>query len=173
MHSAMVEQLLQILSDPTTDIDLKLEAIRSLKQEAPERAVEAAISLLSACLDDLYNVNGTLAWQVIDEMNGWWDERAIPVLVQALCTSTQDVPKAASSALIALGAPAVPALVERVQDGSCPMRPLVARTVGFIGDGRALESLEDVVRDTRSDPVLRQQAEEAIGRIGDTPNSAT
>jgi hypothetical protein len=41
---------------------------------------------------DQYNVNGTLAWPLIDERRGVWEEHAILALVRALCVHAQDTP---------------------------------------------------------------------------------
>lgn len=66
--------------------------------------------------------------------------------------------------LVAIGTPAVPPLIEYVQDGFSPARARAAEVLGRIGDARAVNILVQLLTD--NDEVLRCNAAEALGYIG-------
>jgi HEAT repeat protein len=72
--------------------------------------------------------------------------------------------EAAAAALARIGAPVVPALVERLTTGDPDLRQAAAGVLGAIGDGRGVAPL--TARLVDPDPNVRGAAVDALGRIG-------
>jgi len=95
------------------------------------------------------------------------DEEAIPDLVKLLGDRNEAMGKAAFEALRQLGSPAIPDLLEEIDEGarvSRPQTPGAARLLGLLGDDRALAPLALLLR--RGDLNSRVAAAEALGNLG-------
>ncbi len=90
--------------------------------------------------------------------------RCVAPLVGALAYS--DVAKAASEALVRLGASAVEDLLPALRGGSPASRQTAAAVLGEIGDARAVDGLVDVLQ-TDDSYAVRTAAANAIGQIKD------
>src|SRR6266508_3883106 len=72
--------------------------------------------------------------------------------------------EAAAAALARMGAPAVPALVERLGADDPDLRQAASGVLGAIGDGHAVAPLTARLAD--SDANVRAAVAEALGKIG-------
>jgi HEAT repeat protein len=91
------------------------------------------------------------------------DLRAVPALIQTLHNLSSDARTPAKTALIKLGAPVVPALIEALQQEDWLFRVEVCRVLGAIRDPSAVPALIQALRD----PDISFAVCEALGQIGD------
>ena len=103
-------------------------------------------------------------------------EPAVDPLVQVLKRMDQDKLVGACSALDGIGSPAVERLIGLLDDGPPLLRALVARTLGLIGDGRAVGPLAKVLNDTSYQPprssskVSEREMYEVVFGVSDNVN---
>jgi HEAT repeat protein len=90
---------------------------------------------------------------------------AVPHLIQALGDWDSGVRAAACEALVKIGAPAVPHLIQALGDGDRDVRVAACRALGEIGDGQAVPHLIQALGDR--DWYVRAAACRALGQIGD------
>ncbi len=98
------------------------------------------------------------------------DPQAVPPLIQALghapfADDWDAVRRAAAEALVRIGAPAVPALIQALGDDWDAVRRAAAWALGAIGDPQAVPALIQALGD--SDSAVRRAAAWALGAIGD------
>lgn len=95
------------------------------------------------------------------------DLRVIPILIDLLHDEGSYVDEAASDALWSIGAPAVPALSDLLNDRDLPWLPRqwAARTFMYIGDPRAAGPMAAVVLNETEDPALRRIVAGYLGNI--------
>jgi len=91
------------------------------------------------------------------------DLRAVPVLIRTLHNLSSDARTPAKTALIKLGAPVVPALIEALQQEDWLFRVEVCRVLGAIRDPSAVPALIQALWD----PDISFAVCEALGQIGD------
>ena len=96
---------------------------------------------------------------------------AIPLLVKRLDSSLWSVRHRASDVLAHIGTPAVPHLVDALEDESFLVREVAAKTLGKIGSKKALGSLRKVAAGDSHEPV-RRAAKEALLRINNINNGS-
>jgi hypothetical protein len=75
------------------------------------------------------------------------EETAIPALTACLADPNRLLARLAADALIAIGSPAVPALIDLMQKGAAPERLEAARALAKIGDPRATPPLLKAIQD--------------------------
>lgn len=92
-------------------------------------------------------------------------KRAVMPLVDAIQDRFWEVQEKASGSLIKLGAPSVEPLLPLLQHRKKEVRTIVAKTLGGIGDRRAVESLMPLLSDFEEE--VRTATIEALGKIGD------
>jgi HEAT repeat protein len=115
----------------------------------------------------------------LGDWGDWWSENvrraaaealvrigapAVPALIQALGDRSENVRRAAAEALVRIGAPAVPALIQALGDDEFRVRRAAAEALVRIG-APAVPALIQALGD-RSENV-RRAAAEALGAIGD------
>ena len=92
------------------------------------------------------------------------DPRGVNPLIEALRDSDRAVKTAATSALTAIGAPAVVDLSYCLQDPDLSVQEAAASILSTIADERALEPLQSAL--LSQDWVVRMHAARAVGRLG-------
>lgn len=97
------------------------------------------------------------------ELAGWADPATVPPLVEALADDRL-VANAAMEALVEIGAPAVPALIEAAQNDSEQVRWHATKALSQIGDERAAAVLVQALNDANSG--VRWLAGEGLVAIG-------
>lgn len=124
--------LKELAADP--DSDVRWWATRALA-EVDDPGVTAL--LLDALNDPDPEVRkcGALA------LGGQPDERAVPALIRSLEAQDRLLARLAGNALVAIGAAAVPELIEVMHDGSRAARLEAVRALCEIGDTRAIPVL--------------------------------
>jgi len=102
----------------------------------------------------------------IDILSRSNDKRALPVLINALDDTSEDVRRAAASSLSAGGAAAVKALLARLnKEKSVDVRIDMLRTLGYIGDAKAVPVLIAAAKDDTAR--ARSEAVRALGFFDD------
>jgi HEAT repeat protein len=86
-----------------------------------------------------------------------------PQAVQAL--RSENVRRAAAEALVKIGTPAVPALIQALGDSDWDVRRAAAEALGAIGDPQAIPALIQALGD--SSWGVRRAAAWALGKLGD------
>jgi HEAT repeat protein len=135
------------------DIEARTRAALALGKIGDQRAFDPLIKAISE--DDLQ-----LSWYAIEALGMLRDSRAIPILIAALEHPDVDRRKSASSALVNFGDGAVPPLISIAKDMNKRWRIFAIKTLGEIGDTRALEALNDLLND--QDESIRLYAAEAV-----------
>lgn len=97
------------------------------------------------------------------ELGGWADPATVPPLTEALADDRL-VANAAMEALVEIGAPAVPALIEAAQDETEQVRWHATKALSQIGDERAAAVLVQALDDANSG--IRWLAGEGLVAIG-------
>jgi HEAT repeat protein len=92
------------------------------------------------------------------------DASAVPALIARL--GGRYMSKAAANALVQIGKPAVPALIEALTSPSNRVRIAACTALGQIGDNTAVPKLIECLKDIES--IVRSTACTALGLIGDT-----
>lgn len=88
------------------------------------------------------------------------DERALPLLVEALADPYHDNVKWATRGLVKIGTAAVPTLIEAAASDQARLRRYAVRCLGHLGDPRARETIVAALDDADDD--VRRQAAIAI-----------
>ena len=99
------------------------------------------------------------------------DPRGVNPLIEALRDSDRAVKTAATSALTAIGAPAVVDLSYCLQDPDLSVQEAAASILSEIADERVLEPLQSAL--LSQDWVVRMHAARAVGRLGNTGSVET
>jgi len=86
-------------------------------------------------------------------------------LIEQLAAEDEVVRVQAGEFLIQMGSAAVRPLIETLQNRNYPARPLIASTLGQIGDRRAVEPLIQALKD--HDKLVRYHAALALGKLKD------
>ncbi|MBU0512238.1 MAG: HEAT repeat domain-containing protein [Chloroflexi bacterium] len=92
------------------------------------------------------------------------DSKSIPDLIAALNDDDRLTARLAADALGAIGADAVPALLEIMKNGLHPARLEAARTLAVIGDHRSIPTLLDALDGDSA--LIEYWAEQGLERIG-------
>jgi len=91
-------------------------------------------------------------------------EEAIPVLIHCLSDPDPLTVNLASNALVAVGAPAVPALLDLLRDAAHMTRVGTIRALASIGDPRAIPALMAALEEDSLN--MKYWAEEGLERLG-------
>lgn len=147
----------------STDWRVRSRATQVLSRVAREGSLEQAVGPLAAALADKDPVVRYYAAEALTGIGA----RAVPALLEGLRAHRESDRDRAARVLWRIGAPAVDPLLIVLQDkGSTPeTRAASARTLGMIGDRRAIKGLAVVLKDERY--FVRQQAAIALGQMGD------
>jgi HEAT repeat protein len=92
------------------------------------------------------------------------DERAVPALVEAMASDDALLARLAANALEAIGAAAVPALLDLMENGPQSVRLEAARTLAMIGDTRAIPALFNALDEDSA--LMEYWANEGLERMG-------
>lgn len=146
--------LREMLSSP--DTDQRWWAVRTLAQ-APQAQTGWLIPLL---YDSVPEVRQAAALG----LSAHPDEKAIQPLIRALSDTDSLVSSLASSALVAIGKDAVPALLGIPDDASMTARVNAMRALAEIRDPRAIQAMMAALEDESA--LLQHWAEEGLERLG-------
>ncbi len=145
------------------DVEKRAEAIVLLG----EARYAPAIPHLAECVRHADPGTRYLAANALSKM-GDEAESATPALLDSLRADDIFLRAAITSALIRIGAPAVPGLIRALFDDNRAVRRAAAKALGKIGDERAVAPLSVSLKD--GDDGVRKFAAEALRRI-DTPKA--
>jgi len=155
-----VPALLHVLGDSEADVrraaaealgnlgDPQAVPALSVWAHAGEHAARNALQTLGQPALDLTQAVAQVAAQ------GTWD-----ILIRALPNEK------VREAVVGLGAPAVPALIQALGDSDANVRRASAEALGNLGDPQAVPALLHVLGDSEAD--VRRAAAEALGNLGD------
>jgi HEAT repeat protein len=152
---AAVPELTKRLQDSVSDV--RIAACTALGQIGDSSAVPELIK----CLEDTdYDVR-IAACTALGKIG---DPSPVPVLIT--CLDYWYISQAAANALIQIGKPAVPALIETLTDPNERVRKAACTALGQIGDSIAVPELIQCLKDRYSDVSIA--ACTALGQIGDS-----
>lgn len=155
MGEDALPSLLELSRSP--DADIRWWAVRTLAQ-SPHGPTEWLIPFLTD--DPAPEVRQCAALGLA----GKADESAIQPLVRALSDADGMVGSLAAAALVKIGAPAVPSLIEVVKNGAQSARILALRALAEIRDHRAIPIMMKVMEEDSS--LLQYWAQEGLERLG-------
>jgi HEAT repeat protein len=92
------------------------------------------------------------------------DEKAIPALIRSLGDEDSLTAGLAGNALVAIGGPSVPALIEVMQGAKNGIRILAVRALAEIKDHRAIKTMMSALEDESA--VVQYWAKEGLDRLG-------
>ena len=92
------------------------------------------------------------------------DERSVQALIQAMSDADSLTARLAGNSLIKIGAEAVLALVDQMQNGSQAVQLEAARALALIGDQRSIPALFNVLDGNSA--LLEYRANEGLERMG-------
>ncbi len=147
-----VPALIQTLQDK--NIWVRRAAAEALGEIGDPQAMPALIQTLQDEVKDVRRAVGKIG-----------DPQAVPDLIQYFeDQGKKDVRRAAAEALGKIGAPAVPALIQALQDEDEDVRRAAAWALGQIGDRQAVPALIQALQDENED--VRRAAALSLGKIG-------
>lgn len=146
--------------------ELRIEIAEALGKIGDQRAFEPLFRFLERELPLKYSNELTLCAWVIDAVGMLRDERAIPLLIEALEHADVDVRKAARSALAEIGEPAVEPLNKVLLTEGKQYRWFAADALKRIGDRSAVEPFRQVLQDKSANEYVRAEAAKALGKLG-------
>lgn len=154
------EEAVPALLDLTksTDVDKRWWALRTLAQSPLSRTVW----LVPFLNDPAPEVRQCAALGLAQQ--GKPDENAIPALIQALSDEDTLVGNLAVKALVNIGKPAVPSLIEKVKSASQSTRILALRALVETRDPRAIPVMMQVMDEDSA--LLQHWAREGLERLG-------
>ena len=152
------EEAISALLDLTNsaDVDARWWALRTLAQSPLARTVW----LVPFLNDPAPEVRQCAALGLANKP----DESAAPPLVQALSDEDTLVGNLAVKALVNIGKPAVPSLIEKVKSASQSARILALRALVEIRDPRAIPVMMQVMEEDSA--LLQHWAKEGLERLG-------
>jgi HEAT repeat protein len=149
-----VPSLLRALHD--RDRDVRCSVVEALGRIGDVHAVPALLQALN-------DSNMNIVWKTIEALGQIGNAQAISGLVQALGDWRSPVPGKAAEALVKIGPPAVPSLVQALQNRDNNVRRIAADTLGQIGVAQAVPGLIQALQD--SDKLVCISAAKALGQI--------
>ena len=152
---AVVEALRALGSDASPDN--RWWAVRALA-EIPGRQVPGL--LLKALGDEDIAVRQCAALGLRRQPH----EVAVPALISALKNPDHLLSNLAGDALVAIGEPAVPALLEVMQQGDQPARLVAVRALAMTGDHRSIPALFEALNEESM--LIEYWATEGLERMG-------
>jgi len=152
------EEAIPALLDLTNsaDVDARWWALRTLAQSPLARTVW----LVPFLNDPAPEVRQCAALGLANKP----DESAAPALIQALSDEDTLVGNLAVKALVNIGKPAVPSLIEKVKSGLQSARILALRALVEIRDPRAIPVMMHVMEEDSA--LLQHWAKEGLERLG-------
>lgn len=155
LGESALPSLLELTRSP--DADTRWWAVRTLAQ-SPHSQTEWLLPFLTE--DPAPEVRQCAALGLA----GKADESAIRPLVHALSDADSMVGSLAATALVKIGAPAVPSLIEVVKNGAQVARIRALRALAEIRDHRAIPVMMKVMEEDSS--LLQYWAQEGLERLG-------
>lgn len=154
--SRALESLIEACSD--ANVQVRDRAVWALGKTRDPRAYETILRLTT-------DPEGYVRYDAAIALGVLGDERAIVPLIALMQEPDEQhcVDSAAAMGLDRLGQPAVPALLDVLQNSANKARRLAASVLGGIGDRRAVEPLAELLSD--SDKDMRLAAIEALAQI--------
>lgn len=139
---------------------IRFEAVRLLRRIGVgyHRVLNLAISALKDSYRDVRSQAARL-------LGNFQDERSVEPLIKAMADSHWSVRESAENALINFGGQAVPHLIESLSSRSWPQRFRAARLLGEIGDQRAIEPLEKLLKKKGERNKVREVVQESLQKL--------
>ena len=139
------------------DADTRWWAVRILAEISDNRT---PVLLIKALQDEDASVRQCAALAISRQ----GDERAVPALIKLLSDPDSLQVRLAANALVSIGPPAVPALLDTVRDGAPVARFEAVRALALIGDPRAIAALMSVLEEDSA--LMEYWADEGLRRMG-------
>jgi HEAT repeat protein len=152
-----VDALIEALKDE--DSVIRIRVAEALGKIGDKKAVDALIEALK-------DQNRYVRESIIKALGKIGDAKAIDTLIRMLKGVENEVGELVKNAIIEIAKKdlvAIDKLVKALKDNDSEIRKKVARTLGEIGDKRAVDSLIEALRD--SEGIVRFEARKALVRI--------
>jgi len=151
----IVDILRERLSDPEPEV--RWWAVRGLAEVKDERVPGILVTALT-------DTDKGVRWCAGLALRGHPSEKAVPALIRMLSDTDALTRRLAGDALVAIGSPAVPALLVAMQT-RLPLAPIEAvRALAKIGDERAIPALIAALDDASA--LVEYWANEGLERMG-------
>jgi HEAT repeat protein len=152
------EDLMPALLDLThaAEVDHRWWAVRVLAA-SPHTRTDDLVPLLS---DSAPEVRAAAVLALCNHPH----ESAVPALVKTLYDEDSLTAGLAGNALVVVGGPSVPALIEVMKDAPANVRILVVRTLAEIKDHRSIKTLMAALEDESA--IVQYWAKEGLERLG-------
>jgi len=140
----------------STDADNRWWAVRALAQ-SPHARTEDLLPLLN---DSAPEVRAATALAICSHPG----ESAVPALIKSLADEDSLTAGLAGNALVAIGDPSVPGLIEVVNEAKSSVRILALRALAEIKDHRAIKTMMAALEDESA--IVQYWAKEGLDRLG-------
>jgi HEAT repeat protein len=152
--SGLIPALLELTR--SSDVDSRWWAVRVLAA-SPHARTEDLLPLLS---DAAPEVRAAAALALSNHPH----ENAVPALVRTLFDEDSLTAGLAGTALVAVGAPSVPALLEVMSEAPANVRILALRALAELKDHRAIKTMMSALEDDSA--IVQYWAREGLDRLG-------
>ena len=140
-----------------SEADIRWWAVRLLAEISDD---ETPVLLIKALQDEDASVRQCAALAISHHS----DERAAPALIKLLSDPDSLQVRLAANALVSIGPPAVPALLDVVREGTPVSRFEAVRALALIGDPRAIPALMGVLEEDSA--LMEYWADEGLRKMG-------
>ncbi|MFN2302811.1 MAG: HEAT repeat domain-containing protein [Anaerolineales bacterium] len=143
--------------------DLQVRAAYYIALGQPERCTEIGHPAVEPLISALASFDQKIKRSVVKVLGEIGDSQSIEALINLLDERDLNLRYNVAKALEAIGEEAVNPLMNALQASNWYIRELAARTLGQIGDIRAINALSDLLQD--DEYIVRKAAEEAIDKL--------
>jgi HEAT repeat protein len=139
---------------------VRFEAVRQLRRIGVgyPQVLDLALSALK---DPNRDVRSQSAWL----LGNFQNNRSIQPLLEAMADNQWSVRESAEHALMNFGKQAIPHLLNALKSDSWTTRFRAARMLGEIGDGKAIEALQNFLKKKEERREVRKVAQEALNKL--------
>jgi HEAT repeat protein len=152
---------MQDLIDALDDLDY------NVRQKAKRKLLELDRALVvDMLIEAVYSDTSRKCWEAVSLLTQMREDRAIPVLANALRSKNSMLSQVAARSLVTFGSYAVPVLVEALEDTANMTRVQIVKGLEEIGDEMVVPALLKLLKTTDSS-VVRYTTIAALGVLGD------
>lgn len=133
------------------------------KEDTLRRLAELGSGALDLLLLCMATPHTKTRWEFLRALSLLADERALDVYIETLGSKYRDSARWATRGLVALGAVAVPALIEAAASDDARVRRYAVRCLGHLGDARGRDAILNTLED--ADETVCRQGVVALRRL--------
>ncbi len=147
---------------------IKSSCIEALGKLADEQSIDYLKKLIDDSeAPDRYEVCDITTWKAVEALSSFSNDDTVAFLVAKLHHKNPTVRRIITDALISIGTPCIPMLLDAFEKGDTDNRILTANVLGFLGDRSGADGLVAAFdKGLAEDANIRYAVYEALGRIG-------